>query len=86
VSGADQRARVGTTNHCGDRTDAPVIRRIFSRNIIPTDGRPHVGENMQLWAADSRGRWEGTTLVVDVVGTAVTLLAGTASAQPLLAT
>ena len=33
--------------------------------IIPVDGTPHVAKNVRMLHGDSRGRWEGDTLVVD---------------------
>ena len=36
----------------------------FSR-IIPVDGRPHLSQDVKTWLGDSRGHWEGETLVVE---------------------
>jgi hypothetical protein len=33
--------------------------------LIPLDGRPHPPKNIRQWRGDSRGHWEGDTLVVD---------------------
>ena len=33
--------------------------------LIPTDGRSHVPVHVGQWLGDSRGRWEGDTLVVE---------------------
>jgi hypothetical protein len=38
---------------------------IHSARIIPIDGRPHVGKNLKQWLGDSRGHWEGNTLVIE---------------------
>lgn len=38
---------------------------IHSARIIPLDGRPHLGKGFNQWLGDSRGRWDGTTLVIE---------------------
>jgi hypothetical protein len=42
-----------------------LYEMIHETRIIPLDGRPHVSADIRLWNGDSRGHWEGNTLVVD---------------------
>jgi len=44
---------------------AMLQEMIHEVRLIPLDGRPHVDKTVQLWLGDSRGRWEGDTLVVE---------------------
>ena len=44
---------------------AIISEILLETRIIPLDGRPHVSPKIRKWMGDSRGRWEGTTLIVD---------------------
>jgi hypothetical protein len=44
-----------------------VIRNemIHETRVIPLDGRPHIGSAIRQYLGDSRGHWEGDTLVIE---------------------
>jgi hypothetical protein len=42
-----------------------LYEMIHEARIIPLDGRPHLPAGVKQWNGDSRGRWEGNTLVID---------------------
>src|SRR5580765_5528065 len=42
-----------------------VNEMVHNARIIPTDGRPHT--KLRQWSGDSRGHWEGETLVVETI-------------------
>ena len=44
---------------------AILQEHIHDVRIVPLDGRSHIGPNIKQWLGDSRGRWEGQTLVVE---------------------
>ena len=78
----------GFYNHNYQILQAPVyvavyVQMVHDARIIPLDGRPHPDPRIKQWMGDSRGRWEGDTLVVEttnfspVNGRARTVFGGT---------
>jgi hypothetical protein len=57
----------GNGNRILQTPDAFVIsyEMIHDTRIIPLDGRPHLGPDIRPYLGDSRGHWEGDTLVVE---------------------
>jgi hypothetical protein len=43
-----------------------LLEYSHSYRVIPTGNEEHVSGNVKLWQGNSRGHWEGNTLVVDV--------------------
>jgi hypothetical protein len=42
-----------------------MTEMVHEARIVPLDGRPHLPAAIRRWMGDSRGRWEGDTLVVE---------------------
>jgi hypothetical protein len=57
----------GNTNEIVQAPGYVVFRNemIHESRVIPLDGRPHVSPSIRLYMGDSRGRWDGNTLVVE---------------------
>jgi hypothetical protein len=49
----------------GEGYVALLIEMGHEARVIPTDGRPHTPSDVRLWRGDSRGHWEGDTLVIE---------------------
>ena len=46
-------------------TVALTLEMIHDTRVIPLDRRPHLAAAVRQWLGDSRGHWEGDTLVVE---------------------
>ena len=44
---------------------AILVEMIHDARIIPLDGRAHLSPTAGQWLGDSRGHWEGDTLVIE---------------------
>jgi hypothetical protein len=69
VGGPPMIAGIGYNSHY-EITQTPThvaihVEQGSAFRIIALDGRPHPSEPIRLWQGDSRGRWEGETLIVE---------------------
>jgi hypothetical protein len=56
------------------KTHAVILTEmIHDARIVPLDGRPALDAELTQWSGDSRGRWEGATLVVETRNFASTI-------------
>src|SRR5262245_27777655 len=60
----------GAYNNHVQITQAPgyvtlVAEMVHEARVIPVDGRPHLPQAIRQYNGDSRGRWDGRTLVID---------------------
>ena len=54
---------------------------VHNARIVPLDGRPHIAAHVRQIIGDSRGRWEGNTLVVETTNfTTMTAFRGSTGA------
>jgi len=73
---------VQAPGYVGIRTEV-----IHDARVIPLDGRPHVGGAITSHAGDSRGRWEGNTLIVETTNlNGLTNLTGNGGERPTVQT
>ena len=42
-----------------------MVEMNHDTRVIPLDPRPHLSQKVQQWTGDSRGHWDGNTLVVE---------------------
>jgi hypothetical protein len=61
------RPKEGASGTAAQAPGVVVLRHemIHESRVIPLDGRPHPSASIKLYMGDSRGHWEGDTLVVE---------------------
>ncbi len=45
--------------------DHVVLLTDATRRLVPIGARPHVSDRLRSWSGDSRGHWDGDTLVIE---------------------
>ena len=42
-----------------------MTEMVHTARVVPLDNRPHLEEDLKFWSGDSRGYWDGNSLVVE---------------------